>query len=152
MKFTIMTASHEKLSWVRTGIETYIKRIRPMAKIEIVNLAVSKSKGSFAVLQKEDEKRILANIPKQSFVYLCDADGEMYTSESFAKKIESTFHQKPHIVFVIGPAYGLSDQLLSQYPVLSLSKMTLQHEMALLLLVEQLYRSLAILNHHPYHL
>lgn len=152
MRFSIITLSHGGLHWVAEGIQTYLKRIRPLAKIEIINIPPSKSKDQFERLKKEDMVKIQAKIPNQSVVFLCDADGNQYSSESFASHLEKTFLTTPHIVFVIGPAYGLSTELLAQYPVISLSTMTFQHEMALLLLIEQIYRSLAILRNHPYHL
>lgn len=72
--------------------------------------------------------------------------GKSYTSEDFAKLFDS------HIInFFIGGAYGFEHGFLSSMQNLSLSTLTFGHKIAKLILCEQIYRALSILNKHPYH-
>lgn len=87
------------------------------------------------------------------FVVLLDSRGKQSTSEEFARFIES--HQSrgtQTLLFAVGPADGFSeDTLKSANQLLSLGKMTLAHELARVVLLEQLYRAFTILKGHPYH-
>lgn len=153
MNFHVLTCSHQGLGWAQDGISVYEKRIKRFARITSTPYKRNKltNKGDLASIQKLDEQAIIAKIPNQCTTFVCDANGKQYTSESFSKLIEKSSIDLPNIAFVIGPAYGLPKRILAEYPLLSLSSMTLQHEMAELLLFEQIYRALTILNNHPYH-
>lgn len=87
-------------------------------------------------------------------VVFLDENGSQETTEEFAKQIENS-RMRGHkgICFVLGEAYGLPAELhsLGSYRLLSLSKMTLAHELSFLTLLEQLYRAHTILTNHPYH-
>ena len=87
------------------------------------------------------------------FVVLLDSRGKQFTSEEFARLIES--HQSggtQTLLFAVGPADGFSEKALkSASQLLSLGKMTLPHEVARVILLEQLYRAFTILKGHPYH-
>ena len=87
------------------------------------------------------------------FVVLLDSRGRQFTSEEFASSVES--HQllgTQTLLFGVGPADGFSEKALkSANQLLSLGKMTLPHELARVILLEQLYRAFTILKGHPYH-
>jgi 23S rRNA (pseudouridine1915-N3)-methyltransferase len=89
----------------------------------------------------------------QPFVVFLDARGKQFTSEEFASFIES--HQSrgtQTLLFAVGPADGFSETALkTANQLLSLGKMTLPHELARVILLEQLYRAFTILKGHPYH-
>ena len=104
------------------------------------------------VLKSEDHQTLLKHIPKQSLVLICDEHGKEYSSQGIAEYLEKCFSKMPHVTFILGPAYGLSKALLETHDTLALSQMTLQHEIANLVLIEQLYRALTIMRNHPYHL
>lgn len=154
MNFHILTCSHQGLDWAQSGIAVYEKRIKRFAKISELPYKRNKltSKGDLASIQKLDATAILNKIPNQSQVFLCDEKGKQPSSEEFASLISKSIIVAPNIVFIIGPAYGLPKTLLEQYPSIALSRLTFQHEVAQLLLYEQIYRALTIINNHPYHL
>ena len=87
------------------------------------------------------------------FGVLLDSRGKQFTTEEFAGFIEA--HQSRStqtLLFVVGPADGFSEKTLkSASQLLSLGKMTLPHELARVILLEQLYRAFTILKGHPYH-
>lgn len=152
MKFTIITLSQSKLKSLTQMISEYEKRIQGYAQIHIMNLSPKKAKHvDIEVLRSEDESRILSALPKQTQVFLCDEQGKSYTSQDFSTLLETSFLSNPEVTFVIGPAYGLSRSLLQKYPTLAFSKMTFQHEIAKLVLIEQIYRALTLMHNHPYH-
>lgn len=152
MKLTIITLSYGGFKWASEGIELYEKRLKGFLKFDCINIPPNKAKSDpISVLQEKDHQSIIKHLPKQSFVYVCDERGKQYTSLELKTLLEKSYGQYPHLVFILGPAYGLSSSLRSQYPKIAFSKMTLQHEIAQLVLTEQLYRAMTLLNNHPYH-
>ena len=84
---------------------------------------------------------------------LLDSRGKEFTSEQFAKFIGNYFDRNPWpLVFAVGGADGFSDATKSSaHGLISLGKMTLPHELARVVLLEQVYRAFTILKAHPYH-
>ena len=89
---------------------------------------------------------------KNKFIFALDEKGELLNSLEFANKIRDFMEDNLDIVFIIGDANGLpSDVIKNSNMVLSLSKLTLPHLLARVVLIEQLYRSFSIINNIPYH-
>ena len=89
---------------------------------------------------------------KNKFIFALDEEGELLNSLEFANKIRDFMEDNLDIVFIIGDANGLpSDVIKNSNMVLSLSKLTLPHLLARVVLIEQLYRSFSIINNIPYH-
>lgn len=98
-------------------------------------------------------QRLLSKIKESDVVVALAILGKPMTSEAFASFLDEkmTYHQGD-IVFVIGGSYGLSEDVMKRANVkLSFSTMTFPHQLMRLILVEQIYRGLMILKHHPYH-
>jgi 23S rRNA (pseudouridine1915-N3)-methyltransferase len=98
-------------------------------------------------------QRLLSKIKESDVVVALAILGKPMTSEAFASFLyeKMTYHQGD-IVFVIGGSYGLSEDVMKRANVkLSFSTMTFPHQLMRLILVEQIYRGLMILKHHPYH-
>ena len=104
------------------------------------------------VLAREGE-RLLQALPNQAFAVALDPTGQTSTSEDLAKRLSSlALNGKSRIAFLIGGAFGLSDAVLARANIrLSLSPMTFPHELARLILVEQLYRAFTIQRGEQYH-
>ena len=89
---------------------------------------------------------------KNKFIVALDEDGELLDSLEFANKIRDFMEDNLDIIFIVGDANGLpSDVIKNSNMVLSLSKLTLPHLLARVVLIEQLYRSFSIINNIPYH-
>ena len=89
---------------------------------------------------------------KNKFIFALDEEGELLNSLEFANKIRDFMEDNLDIVFIVGDANGLpSDVIKNSNMVLSLSKLTLPHLLARVVLIEQLYRSFSIINNIPYH-
>ena len=100
-------------------------------------------------------ERMLAQIPERAFVALLASDGESYTSLEFARFIEERRASGRDLAFVIGGAHGLPDagagELAPATHRLSLGAWTLPHQLARVVLLEQLYRAHKIIAGEPYH-
>ena len=92
-------------------------------------------------------------INNDDIVILVDEKGKHYDSISFSKKIKNKIQKSPkRIVFIVGDAYGFPTELHKRCDeTISLSKLTFPHEIARLIVVEQLYRAIMIIKNHPYH-
>ncbi len=127
-------------------IADYMKRIT--WNISILELEV---KGKFPPDKQKilEGELLLKTIPEGNFIISLDERGELLDSKSFSKMIEKI--QQP-ISFIIGGAYGLSDEVRAKSNMLlALGKMTMPHLMARMVLVEQIYRAYTIGQNHPYH-
>ncbi len=131
----------------------YIKRLGSFCKLEILQLpAIAFMRESDKQKTKEKEgAKILGYIKKNSdnSFFLLDEHGQEFNSPAFAKQLSSL---QGCIVFIVAGTLGFSQEIKElALPKLSLSKMTLPHEMARLVLLEQIYRSVNIINGREYH-
>ena len=136
------------------GQSFYLDRIKRYAHLEWVETrpaVVKKGKSAHDILTEEGEL-ISKRVVPRDYVIALDRAGKEYDSEGLASKIErlSGFHS--HLTFIIGGHLGLPEKILNNaHETLSLSKLTLTHEMSRLLFLEQLYRAFTIINNEKYH-
>ncbi len=102
----------------------------------------------------KDESAVLKLEGKGHTLVLLDSRGKQFSSEEFAAFLRNHQDRNPSpLLFAVGPANGFSDQIRQEANLLlSLGKMTVAHELARVVLLEQLYRAFTILKGHPYHL
>lgn len=136
-------------------IDDYVKRVNFYLPLEMKTLPdVKKGKKTSEKEQKLLEcESIKKCLQPSDYIVLLDDKGKQLTSIGFAKYIENKMISvSKRMVFIIGGPYGFSDEIVSMSnEKLSLSKMTLTHQMVRLLFTEQLYRAMTILNNEPYH-
>ncbi|MCE5272722.1 23S rRNA (pseudouridine(1915)-N(3))-methyltransferase RlmH [bacterium] len=104
------------------------------------------------VIERESA-RLREHVPKGAFLVALDPTGEAVSSEELAARLERLgLEGRSRVAFLIGGALGLERSLVKEAGwVLSLSRMTFPHELARLILIEQLYRADSILRGEPYH-
>lgn len=139
-QLTILSVGKTKESWLETAIQEYQKRLQGQLSIQMHLV--------------KDDKKLLQEVEKASFVVCLDEAGkEPLSSPEFSKLFLRWMEQAgSRLTMVIGGADGLPAALKSgQYPLLSLSKLTLTHQMVRLLLVEQVYRAYEIARGSGYH-
>ena len=155
MKILLIAVGKTDNKLISQLIDEYIKRINFYIPIELKTLPdVKKSKNLSDKEQKTLECNSIKNCLQPSdFIVLLDDKGKQLTSKDFAKYIENKMTSvSKRLVFLIGGPYGFSEEIVAvSNEKLSLSKMTLTHQMVRLLFTEQIYRAMTILNNEPYH-
>jgi 23S rRNA (pseudouridine1915-N3)-methyltransferase len=151
LEINILAIGKVKNEFFAGAIEEYLKRLKPYAAVKIVELAPEAFGNSDKEKAKKAEgERILRALEKYSGaeIFLLHERGEEIDSVKFARRLESSGGKT---VFVIAGALGFSEEVLQKYRQFSLSKMTFPHEMARLVLLEQIYRSATIIQGKTYH-
>jgi 23S rRNA (pseudouridine1915-N3)-methyltransferase len=129
--------------------ETRAARYWPLDVHEVKEERAS-SQGS-AVVRRREGERLFERVGSSPIV-ACDPSGRSFTSEKFAEWLTKERDGGRDVAFVIGGAYGLSDEILERSrSKMSLAPWTLSHELARLVLAEQLYRAGTIVRGEPYH-
>ncbi len=137
--YKIIAIGKIKRKWIQEGIEMYLKRLPGLEVKEIKDNTQSK-----------EEVAIKEIISKNEILVTLNENGQSFTSRQLAKKLLNSNNQ--NITFVIGGASGLPPSLNNSASwQLSLSPLTFPHEIARLLLIEQLYRAKTITQGGPYH-
>ena len=152
MRLKLLWVGKTQESWVRTGIEEYAGRVRRYLPLEI--LEAREEKGAQAAAMREREcERLAKLLPKGAKLVLLDERGDEMTSTEFASFLSKNRDQgTQELVFAIGGAYGFTDGFRGQaFKAISLSRMTLTHQMVRVFLLEQIYRGFTIMNGEPYH-
>jgi len=149
MKIKVTWIGKTKEPAIQALTEEYLKRISHYA--EVAGLAL---KDEAAILSLADGERQQRQQNKERHkLVLLDSRGKQLSSEELAEFLEREQVNATPLLFAIGGSDGFSEEARRQAGlILSLGKMTLPHELARVILVEQLYRAFTILKHHPYHL
>ena len=159
MKFTILAIGKIKERWMRQGIVEYVKRLEPMVKVEIIGLDEEKMPEhpspaiKAKVMEKEGDK-LLKYVKNDDYLILLDLKGEKVSSEQLSDIIQNGMVKgTSHFFFMIGGPFGNGKNIQKRADLaISISNMTFTHQMARLILSEQLYRAMKIIRHEPYHL
>ena len=132
-------------------IEEYVKRISGYSKISITEVADEANDRSD--VKEIEGQRILKQIKDDAYVILLDLQGKEIDSVQFSKLIQdiNTYHAS-NITFVIGGSLGVSEQVRQRADYrLKISEMTFPHNLARLIILEQIYRAYKIANNETYH-
>ena len=141
-------------NWVDQGVDEYIRRMPAECEVKIIELPLgqrSKSKNIKQAMQQE-EKSILAAIPKNAYVIALDVQGKAWSTEVLSEKILQWMNLGKDIALLVGGPDGMTQNCIKMaQEKWSLSNLTLPHPLVRIVLAEQLYRALMITKHHPYH-
>jgi 23S rRNA (pseudouridine1915-N3)-methyltransferase len=137
-----------KASAIQTLTEDYLERLSRYAEVAGLALRDEAAVLSLALGERRGETH-----KERHKLILLDSRGKQLSSEELARFLEREQMGAVPLLFAVGGADGFSDQARRQAAfVLSLGRMTLPHELARVVLLEQLYRAFTILRNHPYHL
>lgn len=154
IKITLLVMGHKMPAWVNEGMSEFMKRLKEFCTFTLLEIPLER-RGKSTDLSRilEKEKNLLQSaIPSGSRLIALDIQGESFSSEGLSLKLAQLQHLSSHLCFIIGGPEGLMPEVLSQcHEKWSLSKLTLPHTLARILLVETLYRAFSILANHPYH-
>ena len=156
---TIIAMGKVQKGFQLDGCNEYIKRLKTLCNLKIVQLEdvqLAEKNLNDTLIQKtldREADEIIKNIPKQSYVISMCIEGKQMSSEELAKMFnDKAVEGFSNICFIIGSSHGLSDRVkqLSHYKM-SMSKMTFPHQLARVMLLEQIYRGFSILGGSKYH-
>jgi len=135
----------------------YIKRLGAFCKIDIIEIAEARlpknpSQGEIAKAVESEGKAILAKIPAKAHIISMCIEGKGISSEALAKKIDDTASATSSIAFIIGGSHGIWETIKEKSQLkMSMSAMTFPHQLARVMLLEQVYRAFTINSGLPYH-
>ncbi len=158
MKYRIISVGKIREPFYQDGIKEYTKRLTSYTNIELIDGLEEKTnprageKEIEKILQKEGEK-ILSLVGKDEILVIFDIAGKSLNSERLAEYINDwNMSARNRVNLVIGGSHGLSAQVKKQADQsISFSSMTFPHQMAVLILSEQLYRGFKIIKGEKYH-
>lgn len=154
----IIAVGKLKETWLRDGCAQYMRRLGPWSRVDVIEIEESRLPENPSAAQIEaglaqEGQRILKSLAKSDIAVALCIEGDMLSSERLA----SFFHDAAvggvgSIAFVIGSSHGLSEQVKQAAKLrLSMSPMTFPHQLARLMLLEQIYRAMSINANTKYH-
>ena len=147
-----------KEKYLMSACSEYLKRLQPYCKVNVIEVSEHKLPNNPSASQISDAinkegKKIIIKIPNSSFVVSLCIEGEQLSSEEISHYIQQTvINGKSEFTFIIGGSWGLSSEVKDRSDMkLSMSKMTFPHQLARVILLEQIYRSFQISISTKYH-
>jgi 23S rRNA (pseudouridine1915-N3)-methyltransferase len=155
MKFRFIWGGSHADAELAGAAERYLNRIKHFFPIEITEVATERGRQrqSDVAIMRAQSARLLAAIPDRGYTVVLDERGQLFDSLKFAKWIERLTIDSPHGVnFVIGGDVGFDDTVRKRADkLLALTPMTLPHQFARVILLEQVYRACTLMRNIPYH-
>ena len=155
MKLLLLTVGPTDDPSLRDQIETYAGRLGRYIPFEMESVPDVRSRGGLdpAVLKAREAEQLLRRLQPQDTVWILDENGKEFDSRGFARHLQKCMNAGPkRLVLIIGGAYGFDPGIRQRaQEIISLSKMTFNHQVVRLMAVEQLYRAFSILRGDPYH-
>ncbi len=152
MRLRIVAVGRDRSGLYAPAIEEYAKRIARHARLEIVEVPEARKHAGTARAKDEEGESLLARLSDRERVVLLDERGDEPTSVALAGRLARWLQGGKDVAFVVGGSDGLSAAVRARADeTLALSRMTLAHRLARLVLAEQLYRAFTILRGEPYH-
>lgn len=150
MPMLLLFVGKTKEGFIKDGIAKYLELLRRQVRIEVREIKGSRKTGAEAV--REEGEAILERVASSDYLIALHERGKNPDSRKFAGELAPLLEQGRNIVLVVGGPFGLSDETLARADYqLSLSKLTFTHEMARLILMEQVYRAFTIIQGRTYH-
>lgn len=154
MKITFIVVGTLKASYLKDAVSDYFKRISRYVRVDVVEVreAAGSAKTPKKDCMRDEAERILRKVSPGDAVVVCADVGREFTSKGFASFVEGQMTAGcKTLVFIVGGPYGLDPGVVAAADtVLSLSRMTLPHDLARLVLFEQVYRAFTIVRGEPY--
>jgi 23S rRNA (pseudouridine1915-N3)-methyltransferase len=156
MKFRLIWVGSNADAELGSAIERYCSRIKHFFPIEVIEIEGAKrgrqSERDGSII-RDHSARLVAAIPNRGYTVVLDERGRSMDSLKFAKWLERLTTDQPHgVTFVLGGDVGFDERVRQRGDeLLSLSAMTLPHQMARVILVEQIYRACTVMRNIPYH-
>ena len=153
MRLTVIAVGRLKERYWREAADEYLKRLGPYATVRVIEVDDRDSGRDAARALAEEGADVLRAVPEGAHVIALEIGGKQLSSEAFAARLgELALDGRSNVAFVIGGSVGLSEQVIRRADEkLSLGAMTFPHNLARVVLLEQVYRSFRINRGEPYH-
>jgi 23S rRNA (pseudouridine1915-N3)-methyltransferase len=153
MTVYVVAVGRMRNTCLRDACEAFIERIHRFLRLEIKEIReASRREEEAALARRAEGLSLLDAIPGTARIVALTRTGRALDSEQFAAQLETWRREARDVALVLGGTYGLDGSVLKRaVDRISLSSLTLPHELARLVLLEQLYRACTILSGHPYH-
>tara|TARA_B100000989_G_scaffold205697_1_gene155776 strand:+ start:363 stop:827 length:465 start_codon:yes stop_codon:yes gene_type:complete len=153
MKLEVLSISNKLTRWEDETLNFYLKQISSFANITIKNIKPAQGRNlSISEVQTNEEKNISKRIKPNSLIISFDRKGKQLDSLQFADLTQKFLSLGKNCSLVIGGSYGLSESFLTKSDhVISFSALTFPHKLFKILLIEQIYRSVTIIQNKSYH-
>lgn len=146
----ILAVGNLKESFWQQAENEYVKRLKKFCELQIVELAEQNILSDIEKIKSREGEDIISHIT--GLPILLDIDGKEYSSENFAKYISNIAQTNSTITFVVGGSYGVSEAVKAKIShKMSFGKLTLPHNLARIVLLEQIYRAFMIASGSKYH-
>ncbi len=152
MRIRVVAVGKDRSGLYAPAVEEYARRIGRYARFELVEVPEARRHAGTPRAKDEEGEALLARIGERERVVALDERGEEETSVAFARRVGRWLERGQDVALVIGGSDGLADAVRARAAeTLALSRLTLAHRLARLVLAEQLYRAFTILRGEPYH-
>lgn len=158
IKVNVIAVGKLKEKYLKDACAEYLKRLSAYSKTNVIEIAEERasdnpSQNEIEQVKIKEGERIIAKIPKGSYVIPMCIEGIQMSSEDFSKKLEDvSIKGFGEVTFIIGGSFGLSDEVKALGKLkLSFGKLTLPHQLMRVVLLEQIYRAFSISNNSKYH-
>jgi 23S rRNA (pseudouridine1915-N3)-methyltransferase len=152
VKVRIVAAGTRLPAWMNAGYDEYARRMPPETPLTLHEIAVERGTGGVERAVKQEGERMLALVPPGTYVVALDVLGKPLDTPALSQWWAKRLQDGRDLAFLIGGPEGLAPACLGRADEkLSLSKLTLPHGLARVVLAEALYRAVSLLKGHPYH-
>ena len=152
MKIRILSISNKCPVWINQGISHFSTKFPGNIQPELIEIRPVRKNRDVTKCLVDEKRKIMSRLDPGNRMIVLDERGKKFTSTGLAKKLDGWLIEGKNLDFVIGGAQGLHQSLKDEAEeMISLSLLTMPHQMARLFLIEALYRASSILSNHPYH-
>ncbi len=152
MKLRVVAVGRDRSGLFAPAVEDYVRRLERYLRFELVEVPEARKHAGTPRAKDEEGGALLARLGERERVVLLDERGADETSVAFARRVERWLARGQDVALVVGGSDGLSDAIRARGDeTVALSRMTLPHRLARVVLLEQLYRAMTILRGEPYH-
>ena len=153
MRLTVVAVGRLKERFWKEAADEYLKRLGPYATVRVAEVADRDSGRGAARALAEEGADILRAIPAGAHVIALDIGGTQVSSEMFSAHLDALgLEGKSNVAFLVGGSVGIAEDVMGHaHERMSLGPMTLPHNLARVVLLEQIYRAFRISRGEPYH-
>jgi 23S rRNA (pseudouridine1915-N3)-methyltransferase len=152
MRIRVLSVGRDRSGLYAPAVEEYAKRIGRYARFALEEVPEARRAAGTPRARDEEARSLLARIGERERVVALDERGKEATSEELARRLGAWQREGRDVTLVVGGSDGLGEEVRERSDeTLALSRMTLAHRLARLVLLEQLYRAFTILRGEPYH-